>query len=81
MVGINRILSNYFKKFHIWQHKATSIISENNHQSFVVIKLSKGGNKMIEGGFGYGQQRRVGEAGNVSAEEFEKPEFTSRDPR
>ena len=40
---------------------AISIISENNHQSFVSIKSSKGGCKLIEGGFVYGQQRRVRE--------------------
>ena len=40
---------------------ATTIISENNHPSFTLIKSSKGGNKLIEGGFIYGQQRRVGE--------------------
>ena len=40
---------------------ATTIISENNHQSFTLIKSSKGGNKLIEGGFIYGQQRRAGE--------------------
>ena len=40
---------------------AITIISENNHHSFSLIKLSKGGIKLIEGGFIYGQQRRVGE--------------------
>ena len=40
---------------------ATTIISENNHQSFSFIKSSKGCIKLIEGGFIYGQQRRVGE--------------------
>ena len=41
---------------------ATTIITDNiTHQPFKLIKSTRGGNKMIDGGFIYGQQRIVGE--------------------
>ena len=48
---------------------ATTIISDDTHQPFRVIKSKRGGNKMVEGGFVYGQQpsKRVKTQGNEQA--------------
>ena len=41
---------------------ATTIMADNiTHQPCMLIKSTGGGNKMIDGGFIYGQQRKVGE--------------------
>ena len=64
----------------ILKHGNNSKISEDNHVSHH-NQVFKGGNKLIEVRFIYGQQTRVGEwyIGDVSGEGFTKQEFTGRD--
>ena len=37
------------------------LLHQNSHQPFSLIMSTRGGNKMIDGAFIYGQQRRAGE--------------------
>ena len=60
---------------------ATLITLENSYQPFRLLKSTRGGNKIIEGGFIYGQQSRAGEVthiGSVSEEESAKRVYIQR---
>ena len=60
MMEINKKLFIFIILLYISHNMATTIIADNiTHQPCMLIKSTGGGNKMIDGGFIYGQQRKV----------------------
>ena len=70
MMEINKkLLFIFIFLLHISHNMATTIMADNiTHQPFMLIKSTRGGNKMIDGGCIYGEQWKVGEAIHLQCE-------------